>query len=201
MTPRHLVRLTSPLGRIEITSDDELLTGLSIERAGVLPHDELPDSPSAVLDDAAKQLDEYFAGERHDFDLPLHLTGTPFQHAIWSALRELGWGESASYGELGRSAGRPGSARAVGGAVGSNPFPLFIGCHRVLARDRSITGYSAGNGIPTKIWLLEHEGIVYGGTPSGRLELPGLELPGLEPPAPEPPVPAPSELVVSGRRV
>jgi methylated-DNA-[protein]-cysteine S-methyltransferase len=159
--PAHLVRLDSPIGRIEVTSDGEHITSLSIERAGFLPWDHLPENPSPLLERAVEQLREYFAGTRTDFTLPVALTGTEFQRAIWAQLSELPFGGVISYGELGHATGRATAGRAVGGAVGANPIPIIVPCHRVLASDGRITGYSGGNGIPTKVWLLEHEGIAH----------------------------------------
>lgn len=157
--PEYLRRLPSPIGRIEVTSDGEFITSLSIECAGSLPFDALPESAHPLLDRAATQLGEYFAGKRRDFDLPLLPKGTDFQRGVWAGLRELQWGEVTSYGELGMAIGRATAGRAVGGAVGANPLPIMIPCHRVLASNGRITGYSGGDGIPTKVWLLEHEGI------------------------------------------
>lgn len=159
--PLLLARIESPIGRIEFTSDGAAITSLAIERDGALPHDGADDAHSPLLDRAAEQLGEYFAGTRRVFDLPLALAGTPFQRAVWAELQGLGWGETSSYGAIGLSTGRPTAGRAVGGAIGANPVPILVGCHRVLASDRRITGYSGGNGIPTKIWLLDHEGIVH----------------------------------------
>ena len=112
-----------------------------------------------MLEKAAAQLREYFAGDRKDFDLPVKAAGTPFQKAVWAEIDRLGFGQIASYGELGAATGRATAGRAVGGAVGANPVPIIVPCHRVLAGNRRITGYSGGEGIPTKSWLLAHEGI------------------------------------------
>jgi methylated-DNA-[protein]-cysteine S-methyltransferase len=158
-SPAALRRVASPIGRIELTGDGTAVTSLTIERAGRLPLDEQPEHSDDVLDQAALQVAEYFAGRRTGFDVPVRLVGTPFQEAIWAALQDLRFGEVVSYGELGRLTGRPSAGRAVGGAVGANPVPLIVPCHRVLASDNRITGYSAGEGIPTKLWLLQHEGI------------------------------------------
>jgi methylated-DNA-[protein]-cysteine S-methyltransferase len=157
--PAHLKRVDSRIGRIEIASDGIAITSLSIERAGSLPFDDLPENSSNLLNLAAKQLDEYFAGGRQNFELPVTFHGTAFQESIWSQLTEIPFGETMSYGELGLASGRASAGRAVGGAVGANPVPIIVPCHRVLGGDRRITGYSGGNGIPTKVWLLEHEGI------------------------------------------
>lgn len=155
----HLIRLPSPIGRIELLSDGKAVTSVSMERDGVLPHDRLAERADDVLRIAAVQLQEYFAGRRREFDVPLAPAGTPFRLAVWERLREVGWGEHTTYGELGLAVGKPTAGRAVGGAIGSNPIPLFIGCHRVLGANGRVTGYSGGQGIPTKLWLLEHEGI------------------------------------------
>lgn len=157
--PAYLKRIESPLGRIEIASDGNAITSLSIERDGALPYDGEPEKSSKLLDLAAKQLGEYFAGKRRSFELPVALHGTPFQQDIWNQLEDIPWGEYMSYGELGIASGRATAGRAVGGAVGANPVPIIVPCHRVLASNRRITGYSGGQGIPTKVWLLEHEGI------------------------------------------
>jgi methylated-DNA-[protein]-cysteine S-methyltransferase len=157
--PTFLRRLDSPIGRIEITSDGTSITSLAIESGGRLPWQELPEHSNDVLDMAARQLDEYFAGERTDFDVPVSVGGTEFQRAVWAELAQLPFGSVISYGEIGFATGRITAGRAVGGAVGANPVPIIVPCHRVLASNKRITGFSAGEGIATKAWLLDHEGI------------------------------------------
>mgnify|MGYP005988913837 CR=1 FL=1 len=147
--------LDSPLGPLALTSDGEFLIGLDIGKSVLEP------SSDAVIELATRQLQEYFAGKRTTFDLPLKAEGTAFQQSIWKALQGIPHGQTTSYGELGSAVGKPGSARAVGGAVGANPLPIVIPCHRVLASDRRITGYSGGEGIPTKEKLLDLENISY----------------------------------------
>jgi methylated-DNA-[protein]-cysteine S-methyltransferase len=158
-TAEYLRRIESPIGRIEITSNGTAITSLAIEKDGWLPFSDRQERSNDVLDRAAAQLEEYFDGQRHSFDLPVEVSGTEFQKQIWSKLVELEWGEVASYGELGLATGRPTAGRAVGGAVGANPVPIIVPCHRVLASGGRITGYSAGEGVATKAWLLDHEGI------------------------------------------
>ncbi|MBK5287791.1 MAG: methylated-DNA--[protein]-cysteine S-methyltransferase [Acidimicrobiia bacterium] len=102
-----------------------------------------------------RQLDEYFAGERTDFDLDLAPEGTPFQLAVWNQLRRIPYGETISYGELAKRVDRPGAARAVGAANGQNPIAIIIPCHRVIGADGSLTGF--GGGLPWKRWLLGRE--------------------------------------------
>ena len=154
-----LRRVASPIGRIELIGNGSAVVSLAIERDGSLPHDGDKERSDAVLDRAATQLSEYFSGTRTTFDVPVTLRGTEFQKEVWGRLGELKFGEVTSYGGLGLSTGRATAGRAVGGAVGANPVPILIPCHRVLATNNRITGYSAGNGVPTKVWLLNHEGI------------------------------------------
>jgi methylated-DNA-[protein]-cysteine S-methyltransferase len=159
LPPAWLRRTDSPIGRLELSSSGDSVTGLTIERAGALPHDGVPERSNDVLDLAVSQLTEYFSGTRRRFDVPVAAAGTAFQKAVWAELSALDWGEVISYGQLGFATGRATAGRAVGGAVGANPVPLLVPCHRVLASGGRITGYSAGNGVPTKVWLLDHEGI------------------------------------------
>ncbi|MEY4312894.1 MAG: hypothetical protein RLZZ319_403 [Actinomycetota bacterium] len=156
-----IIRVSSPIGRLEITALGDTVVGLDIERAGQLPHESTPEKKSTVLAVAAKQLAEYFAGKRKEFDVPVSLGGTPFQRSVWGVLEGIPFGEVRSYGDVGMSTGRATAGRAVGGAVGANPVPIIVPCHRVLASDGRITGYSGGNGISTKVWLLDHEGIAH----------------------------------------
>ena len=104
---------------------------------------------------AARELAEYFAGRRRAFDLPLCPAGTEFQRAVWAALQEVPFGEKTSYGELAEKLGRPAAARAVGGAVGKNPLLVLIPCHRVLGKDGSLTGFSAGLDLKKSLLALE----------------------------------------------
>ncbi len=110
-----------------------------------------------LFDAARAQLDAYFAGALTRFDLPLHFTGTAFQQSVWSALRDIPYGETTSYGVLARRVGRPTASRAVGAANGANPLPIVVPCHRVIGGDGSLTGF--GGGIETKRFLLALEGV------------------------------------------
>ena len=159
--PQYLRRMDSPIGQLELTSDGKAVTSLTIEKKGHLPHEELPEKTTAVLERAVKQLTQYFTGKRRAFTVPIASGGTEFQRQIWAGLSEIPWGEASTYGDLGASTGRATAGRAVGGAVGANPLPILVPCHRVLASNGKITGYSGGNGVPTKVWLLDHEGIAH----------------------------------------
>ncbi|MDI9239142.1 methylated-DNA--[protein]-cysteine S-methyltransferase [Lysobacter sp. LF1] len=109
-----------------------------------------------TLHRTARQLDEYFAGTRRDFDLPLAPRGTPFQQHVWRTLADIPYGETISYSQLAHRVGRPTAVRAVGAANGRNPLPLVLPCHRVIGSDGSLTGF--GGGLPTKEFLLTMEG-------------------------------------------
>jgi methylated-DNA-[protein]-cysteine S-methyltransferase len=144
--------IDSPLGTLRLFATDEL--------AGVyLPaqHVDLDaaEQPSKLLDRAARQLDEYFAGRRTEFDLPLGPRGTGFQQLVWRALLAIPFGDTRSYGEQARTIGRPSASRAVGAANGKNPISIIVPCHRVIAGSGELTGYAGG--MDAKRWLLEHE--------------------------------------------
>ena len=109
----------------------------------------------ALLDRAAQQLDEYFDGDRTDFELPLEPAGTPFQKEAWTTLRTIPYGETISYGEQARRLGDKNKSRAVGAANGQNPIPIVVPCHRVVGSNGHLTGF--GGGIEVKAWLLDHE--------------------------------------------
>ena len=109
-----------------------------------------------LLDALAVQLDEYFAGERRHFDLPLAPEGTDFQRTVWHALANIPYGETASYAQLAHTIGHASAVRAVGAANGRNPIPIVLPCHRVIGADGALTGF--GGGLPTKRFLLELEG-------------------------------------------
>jgi methylated-DNA-[protein]-cysteine S-methyltransferase len=144
----------TPIGKLGLVGSDAGLCGV-LFRAG---RTGAADS-CAVLDEAADQLDAYFAGELIDFDLPLDLHGTDFQRACWLALATIPYGQTVSYGEQARRLGLgPAAARAVGAANGQNPLPVVLPCHRVIGADGSLTGF--GGGLPLKRFLLEHEGAI-----------------------------------------
>ncbi len=150
---KHRV-VDSPLGRLVLVVDDAgALAGVHHERdAAPVDWGEPDDS---VAQDAADQLAEYFAGTRREFNLALAPRGTPFQLRVWTALRDIGYGETESYGHLAARIGMPGAARAVGGATGRNPISFVIPCHRLIGSAGTLTGY--GGGLERKRWLLDLE--------------------------------------------
>lgn len=154
--PNHDAKLTfdSPVGAITILSNENKVVFLT------MGSDITPDfGKASVLQDARKQLTNYFKGKTKELGFAVQLQGTDFQKAVWKEIAKIGFGEITTYAEIAKNIGNPKAVRAVGGAVGSNPVPLVVGCHRVLGASGRITGYSGGDGIPTKRWLLALEGI------------------------------------------
>jgi methylated-DNA-[protein]-cysteine S-methyltransferase len=147
--------LDSPVGRLLLARDAAGLRLIHFQngRPERPPRDWA--SRDDAFDDVAAQLSEYFAGERRAFDLPLAPEGTPFQQRVWTALLDIPYGETISYGELASRIGRRSASRAVGLANGSNPLPIVIPCHRVIGSNGKLTGY--GGGLPLKERLLALE--------------------------------------------
>jgi methylated-DNA-[protein]-cysteine S-methyltransferase len=143
----------TPIGPLTLEAGPEGLTALHFP--GQAPPLDEGDRDVAALAAAAKQLREYFAGERHTFDLPLDLHGTALQRQVWERLRRIPYGETTTYRTLADELGRPTAVRAIGAAVGRTPAPIVVPCHRVLGSDGSLTGY--GGGIERKRALLDLE--------------------------------------------
>ena len=110
---------------------------------------------SLLIERTVRELTQYFAGERRDFDLPLRFYGTPFQELVWGALRRIPYGEVATYSDVAAWAGSPRAFRAVGVAVGENPFSIVVPCHRVVGRDKTLTGYGGGYEAKRRLLALE----------------------------------------------
>jgi len=156
MAQHSALTIDSPLGLITLRAVDGVLTSVEI---GV-SQQENSEGLQPVLTRAASQLAEYVHGVRTSFDLPLSAGGTDFQDEIWQTLLQIPYGVTLSYEQLGEAAGHPGKARAVGGAVAKNPIPIIIPCHRVVGANGALTGYSGGSGVPTKVALLQLEGVL-----------------------------------------
>lgn len=139
----------SPFGIIGIGYENDHI--LSIRRCDP----EFPHTPSPVTDLANSQLQEYFAGKRQIFDLPIKPKGTPFQLTLWHALREIPYGQTRTYGELAAAIGNPKASRAVGMACNRNPLLIVIPCHRIVGSNNTLTGYAGG--LSMKRALLELE--------------------------------------------
>jgi methylated-DNA-[protein]-cysteine S-methyltransferase len=163
---RHL---SSPLGKLLLTSDGQSLTGLFMTR---LAERSAPEAEArwkqddAPFREAVEQLNAYFEGEATSFDLPLNMVGTSFQRRVWRELCKIPFGRAISYAELARRIGQPSASRAVGGANGRNPVSIIVPCHRVIGADGGLGGY--GGGLDRKRWLLEHEAEVLARHPELR---------------------------------
>ncbi|MCP2340503.1 methylated-DNA--[protein]-cysteine S-methyltransferase [Actinomadura rupiterrae] len=154
----HVV-IDSPVGPLTLVADGPELVGLYMNQQRHRPEDETFGAPGDPEDEpfasTASQLAAYFTGDRHEFDLPLKLKGTPFQQRVWEALTRIPYGETVSYGELAAELGNPSASRAVGLANGRNPIGIIVPCHRVVGSTGSLTGY--GGGIERKRFLLDFE--------------------------------------------
>jgi methylated-DNA-[protein]-cysteine S-methyltransferase len=164
---REHVIVDSPVGALTLVAVDGVLTGLYMTEQRHLPPGEAlgepAENPDAELFAAAvRQLREYFTGARTAFDLELALNGTAFQRRVWTALRDIPYGQTVSYGQLADRLGQPSASRAVGLANGKNPISIIVPCHRVVGADGGLTGY--GGGIERKRFLLAHEQRVSGQT-------------------------------------
>lgn len=143
----------TPLGEMALGEEGGKISRLWL-RAQDAPKAE-PDSPTPLLRQAARQLEEYFAGRRKVFDLPLNPQGTPFQQKVWRALCAVPYGQTASYGRIAAAVGSPKACRAVGMANHANPIAIFIPCHRIIGSDGSLTGYGGGLDIKRALLALE----------------------------------------------
>ena len=147
MTRRRL-SVATPTGPVTVTEENGAIVGVTWGGGG--------NDSSPLLAEAAQQLADYFVGSRRAFDLPLAPRGTDFHRSVWREMLAIPYGRTKSYGDLAKATGA--IARAVGTACGANPIPNFIPCHRVLAADRQLGGFSGGRGPQTKAFLLTLEG-------------------------------------------
>ena len=149
----YLAYYDSPIGLLRLESDGEALC--AVQR---VPARTGPERPCPVLAETARQLEEYFAGQRRAFDLPLRAAGTPFQQRVWAALRAIPYGQTRSYGQIAAAIGRPKACRAVGMANNRNPIMIIVPCDRVIGANGSMVGYAGGVWI--KEYLLRLEGFL-----------------------------------------
>lgn len=159
MNDLFAMRLPTPVGALKLVASDNGLCAVlwpadATSQRVILPRAvENPSHP--ILREAARQLGEYFAGERRQFEVPIDCAGTPFQRKAWAALCAIPFGQTRTYSEQARSMEMPNAVRAVGAANGQNPLPIVIPCHRVIGSNGSLTGY--GGGLPIKRALLALE--------------------------------------------
>ncbi len=154
----YTTTLETPVGAIHLFATDGGLRYLAWPSAppvseAIADTSEAPEHP--VLRRASEQLEEYFAGERMRFDIPLDPRGTPFQRAAWQYLSKIPYGATRTYGEQAAAIGRPKASRAVGAANGRNPLSVVVPCHRVIGANGALTGFAGG--LRIKRFLLEHE--------------------------------------------
>ena len=147
--------IESPVGRLALEADDDCVTSVRWASPGERARKE---APNAVLKEATRQLDRYFKRRLRRFDLPLAAHGTDHQKRVWAMMREIPFGETATYGGMAMALGS--GPRAVGMACGRNPIPIIVPCHRVLGAGGKEGGFSGGRGLPTKRQLLAIEGVV-----------------------------------------
>jgi methylated-DNA-[protein]-cysteine S-methyltransferase len=149
--------LKSPVGDLMLVANESELTGLYFVDCDHVPAQDgwKRDEQHPVLKQAAKELNEYFAGKRFDFSFPPSSSGTDFQKRVWREIAKIPFGKTISYGELAKRTGKPKAIRAAGTATGRNPLGIIIPCHRVLAKGGGIGGYAGG--LDRKRRLLEHE--------------------------------------------
>lgn len=146
----------SPIGKLLLAGDGSSLSLLGFPSGSMARrHEKDWIEDASRFKTVIRQLDEYFAGDRQDFQLELAPEGTQFQQQVWSALQEIPYGETWSYGELAKRIGKPKASRAVGAANGINPIPVIIPCHRVIGANGKLTGF--GGGLETKSFLLKLE--------------------------------------------
>ncbi len=148
----NLMQIDTPFGPMVLAEEGEQLTHLYLKTAWA---PQQPQRPTPLLLRAARELQEYFAGQRRQFDLPLAPQGTPFQQKVWRALRQIPYGQTASYKQIAQAIGRPTACRAVGGANNKNPLPIFIPCHRVIGAGGALIGYAGGLGLKQGLLTLE----------------------------------------------
>jgi AraC family transcriptional regulator of adaptative response/methylated-DNA-[protein]-cysteine methyltransferase len=162
-------RIETPIGSMRAVARDDGLLMCEYENPARLPAqlsrmravfgaDAVP-GEHVILDQTRRELEEYFAGKREVFTLPLVLEGTPFQTSVWRALLEIPFGATTSYDAIARGIGRPGAARAVGRANGDNRIAIIVPCHRVIGADGSLTGYGGGETRKRRLLTLEQRGL------------------------------------------
>ncbi len=154
--------VSSPIGLLSIAASEKGICSIDFLSSRSKLRD-FSESKKAMehVDLACLEIEDYFAARRQRFSVPLDLSGTRFQLQVWQQIAKIDFGKSVSYGTIAKAIKNPAASRAVGGAVGANPVPIIIPCHRVMGSTGKLTGYSGGSGIPTKKKLLALEGISY----------------------------------------
>jgi len=156
MTPSNRI-IDSPIGPLKLTVEHDALIGIDWAAPNEpILNEHAPET--GALDRVESELSHYFLGKLENWSLELSLKGTEFQQSVWAALQNIPEGTTATYQEIADAIGKPSAVRAVGSAIGRNPIPVVIPCHRVIGSNGSLTGFSGG--LDKKTWLLRHEGIL-----------------------------------------
>lgn len=150
--------MNCPFGTVHIYANDTHLKALLFKPWRAVKSEELSNSSNLVLENTKQQLEEYFANNRTEFDLPIKSDGTDFQQTVWKTLTQIPFGETWNYGQLAKQIGNKNASRAVGAANGKNPISIIVPCHRVIGANGTLTGYAGG--LEAKEWLLKHEGVL-----------------------------------------
>jgi methylated-DNA-[protein]-cysteine S-methyltransferase len=148
-------RLDTPIGGLTMVKRGDALCGVHLDTQADRPRSDAWIEDGRALAIEARQLEEYFAGERVRFDLPIETVGTPFQAAVWQALLNIPHGATTTYASIARTIARPRAVRAVGAANAHNPIGIIVPCHRVIGSTGALVGYAGG--LAAKKWLLAHE--------------------------------------------
>lgn len=152
---RYFIELDAPIGIVRIIEEDGFIISVHTMQEIESMSDDIVYRETEVLLSAKKQLEEYFAGIRKNFDLPLKPKGTPFQLLVWEQLKQIPYGETRSYGEIAKAIGNPKASRAVGGANNKNPIGIIVPCHRVIGANGKLVGYAGGLDMKEKLLMLE----------------------------------------------
>lgn len=152
---RYFIELDAPIGIVRIIEEDGFIVSVHTMHEIESMFDDIVYRETEVLLSAKKQLEEYFAGIRKTFDLPLKPKGTPFQLLVWEQLKQIPYGETRSYGEIAKAIGNPKASRAVGGANNKNPIGIIVPCHRVIGANGKLVGYAGGLDMKEKLLMLE----------------------------------------------
>lgn len=154
MNELHHAEFQSPIGIVEIIGTDDVIISILFSEKDTVDFPVNADSPQVIVD-CQQQLEEYFKGQRMEFDFPVTSTGTPFQQKVWSALTEVPYAKTVSYGAIAKAVGSDKAVRAVGNANSKNKLTIVVPCHRIIGSTGKLTGY-AGT-LTRKEWLLRHE--------------------------------------------
>lgn len=155
----------SPVGRLQLLATESALCGLNWSHQHATPPNgngaRQPDERSRILDRASEELQLYFEGKLQEFSVPCAPEGTFFQQQVWAVLGTIEWGKTLSYKTVANALNKPSAARAVGTAIGKNPLPIFIPCHRVVGSNGSLTGFSGGIDIKRELLALENKQLAF----------------------------------------